>query len=168
MKPATTPVHRIRTLSTGALVAAALVAVATAASAAEPLGCQAAKLSAQVNHARCSVRCGQRPPERVQACQTRCDERFTRKISVLSASPICTGQTSGSAANNGICDLQLLKAAWKQVKCYLRCNRLAQNSDTFDSSRCNDRCESQFDRAKARVLAQPVCSRHSGLMPSIN
>ncbi len=152
-----------------ALVSGSVALMATLAQAAEePLRCQSAKLSAHVNHARCIVRCQRRPSEHLQACETRCDERLTRRLQILQSAAVCTGANSTPTANNDVCDLQLLKAAWKQVKCYLRCERLAENSSAFDSEHCQDNCSHKFDRTRARVLQQPACSQHSGQMPSSN
>ncbi|GIW43881.1 MAG: hypothetical protein KatS3mg077_1163 [Candidatus Binatia bacterium] len=155
-------------LFTATLASVAMVLAAGIARAADPLPCQSAKLSAQVNHARCIVRCQQRTPERAQPCEARCNDRLTRRLAILQSSPVCTGVAVGPSANNSVCDLQLLNAAWKQAKCYLRCDRLDRRSDTFNVARCNDRCSSKFDRTRVRVLRQPICSQHSGAMPSIN
>lgn len=151
-----------------ALASAGIALMATSAHGAESLACQSAKLSAQVNHARCIVRCQGRPSERVQPCETQCDQRLTRRLQILQSASVCTGTTQSPAANNEVCDLQLLKASWKQVKCYLRCERLGVNSTTFHLTRCNDKCVSKFNRTRARVMQQPVCAHHSGQMPSIN
>lgn len=166
MKPDTS--HHIPGLLITTLVGASMAFAASSAQAGDSLACQSAKLNAQVNHARCVVRCRQRPPERVQPCETRCDQRLTRRLQILQSAPVCTGASSGPTPDNDVCDLQLLKAAWKQVKCFLRCERLAVNSPTFDIGQCNDRCTSKFNRTRARVLQQPTCAQHSGQMPSIN
>jgi hypothetical protein len=150
-----------------AIAAAAWALLVSSALAIEPLRCRSAKLSAQVRHAQCIVRCQRRPAERAGACAATCNDRLDRRIHILDASALCTGVTPPTEPNNDLCQLQVLRAAWKQSKCLLRCDRLAGRSDAFPADRCDDRCQNQFDRSYLRVVGQPMCSQYRGEVPTL-
>ena len=161
--------HRpIEALLSVAIALPTLIFTVGTASAVDPLGCQAAKFSAHVHHARCVVRCQSRASDRVDACEQKCDNRRDRRLAVLQRSAVCTGASPSTDPNNSACDLQLLNAGWKQVKCFLRCQRLGISRETFDTTGCNNKCTTRFNAAKERILRQPICSRHDGRMPTIN
>lgn len=169
MTTRSTWMNGIRTL--GAMGAAALVvtsgSAARAATAADPLKCEALELIVASRASSCVARCdrvanrqaGDDPADAEDfryACTGTCKDRYAAGLSRLHERSVCRGAVPGEPSPME-CQAKQQRNDAALLLCQARCNTRARSNARFDARSCGEECIVDYDAAREDILNDPVC-----------